>query len=164
MHTLSILLKLSLGLGFLLMASCSATQKGSVQASAIPLLHFQKTPCLGTCPSYEATFLEDGSVRYIGYSHVPVIDTVTFTLTAQQLNELQQGIAQVDISSLRDTYLTNWSDMPATITAFYKSGKEAKRVKQEEGGPKALLDLQDGVHGLLMSLAEAEAKKRLPIR
>lgn len=164
MHTLLYLLKLGLGLGLILGTSCSTARNSNVQAQDAPLLHFQKTPCLGTCPSYEATILENGSIRYTGYSDVPVIDTVVFTLPKQQLEELRQEISQLNYTELQDTYLTNWSDMPATITTFYKAGKEVKRVKQEEGGPKSLLDFQEKVHTLLMGLADAEAKRRLPIR
>lgn len=164
MHTLLYLLKLGIGLGLLLASGCSAAQKSRVQAQDAPLLHFQKTPCLGTCPSYEATVMESGSIRFIGYSDVPVLDTVTFTISNRQLEELRQEVSQLNYTSLQDTYLTNWSDMPSTITTFYKAGKEVKRVKQEEGGPQPLLDFQEKVHTLLMGLADAEAKKRLPIR
>ncbi|MCP2044149.1 DUF6438 domain-containing protein [Pontibacter sp. HSC-36F09] len=164
MHTLLYLLKLGLGLGLILATGCSAAQNSNMQSTDTPLLHFQKTPCLGTCPSYEATILENGSIRYTGYSDVPVIDTVVFTLSKQQLEELRQKIAELNYTSLKDTYLTNWSDMPSTITTFYKAGKEIKRVKQEEGGPKLLLDFQEKVHTLIMGLADAEAKRKLPIR
>ncbi|SIT76764.1 DUF6438 domain-containing protein [Pontibacter indicus] len=164
MDTLLYLLKIGLGLGLVMSTSCSTAQNHRAQAAVAPLLHFQKTPCLGTCPSYEATVLENGTIRFFGYSDVPVVDSVTFTLTPRQLEALRQDISQLDYTALRDTYLTNWSDMPSTITTFYKDGKEVKRVKQEEGGPKALLDFQEKVHTLLMDLADAEAKRRLPIR
>ncbi|SIR41432.1 DUF6438 domain-containing protein [Pontibacter lucknowensis] len=164
MHTLLFLLKLGLGLGLILVAGCSTAQKSSAQAPDAPLLHFQKTPCLGTCPSYEATILANGSIRYTGYSHVPVKDTVTFTLSPQQLEAIRQEITKLNYASLQDMYLTNWSDMPSTITTFYEAGKEVKRVQQEEGGPKPLLDFQERVHTLLMNLAEEEAKRRLPVR
>ncbi|PVY37952.1 DUF6438 domain-containing protein [Pontibacter virosus] len=164
MHTLLYLFKLGLGLGLILVAGCSTAQNREVKTLGVPLLHFQKTPCLGICPSYEATIMENGSIRYIGYSDVPVMDTVSFVLSNQQLEELRQEVSQLNYTSLQDTYLTNWSDMPSTITTFYKAGKEAKRVKQEEGGPKHLLDFQEKVHTLLMGLADAEAKRRLPIK
>ena len=164
MDTLLYLLKIGLGLGLVLATSCSSAQKRPAQVADSPLIHFQKTPCLGTCPSYEATIMENGTIRFVGYSDVPVVDTVTFTLTTQQLEAIREDISKIDYTSLRDTYLTNWSDMPSAITTFYKAGKEVKRVKQEEGGPKALLDFQEKVHTLLMRLAEDEAKRRLPVR
>ncbi|MBX0331755.1 hypothetical protein K3G39_00740 [Pontibacter sp. HSC-14F20] len=164
MHTLPILFKLGLGLGLFLMTACSTAQTSNARTPGTPLLHFQKTPCLGICPSYEATILENGSIRYIGYSHVPVIDTVIFTLPAPQLEMLRKEVAQLNYTSLQDTYLTNWSDMPSTITIFYESGKVVKQVKQEEGGPNTLLDFQEKIHTLIMGMADDEAKKRLPIR
>ena len=162
MHALLILLKL--GLGLILATGCSAAQGSSVQKSDTPLLHFQKTPCLGVCPSYEATIMENGTILYIGHSHVPVLDTVIFTLPRQQLEMLRQEASHLNYTSLKDSYLTDWSDMPSTITTFFKAGKEVKRVKQEEGGPKPLLDFQEKVHTLIMGLADEEAKKRLPVK
>lgn len=164
MKSLPFLLSVILGLSLALVISCSAGQNSSSKQAVIPLLHFQKTACLGTCPSYEATIMENGSIRYIGYNHVPVEDTVIFTLTPQQMKELHQEVLQLNPASLKDTYLTNWSDMPSTVTTFYEAGKEVKRVQQEEGGPQVLLDFQEKVHSLLMGLANEEAKRRLPVK
>lgn len=134
------------------------------QHPAQPLLVFQKTPCLGICPFYEAHIATDGSILFIGREHVPVVDTVHFQLAPAELKALRQEIDKLNVSQLRDSYMTEWSDMPSTISTFYENGKEVKRVKHQEGGPQALLDFQDRLHRRLMEFAEAEAKKRLPVR
>lgn len=150
--------------GLLLLASCSAAQSNKLVTEEMPLLHFQKTPCLGVCPSYEAIIYANGRIRYIGYEHVPVVDTAYFELPDQVLADIKQDIASLQYTKLPDTYLTNWSDMPSTITTFYEAGKEVKRIKQQEGGPQSLLALQEKVHTLLMNFAEEEARKRLPVK
>ena len=164
MDTLVMLFKWSLGLGLSLAIGCSATHHSGNQQQNTPFLHFQKTPCLGICPSYEATIMESGRIRYIGYKHVPLLDTASFELSPQMLEELRQDVAALEYTTLNDTYLTDWSDMPSTFTTFYEQGKEAKRIVQEEGGPQPLLDFQQKVHTLLMGLAEQEAKDRLPLK
>jgi hypothetical protein len=164
MDTLVMLFKWSLGLGLSLAIGCSAAQHGGKQQQDTPFLHFQKTPCLGTCPSYEATFLENGTIRYIGYKHVPLQDTASFKLSPQVLEELRQDVTALNYATLKETYLTDWSDMPSTFTTFFEQGREAKRIVQEEGGPQSLLEFQKKVHTLLMDLAEQEARNRLPLK
>lgn len=164
MDTLVMLFKWSLGLGLSLAIGCSAAQHSGKQRQDTPFLHFQKTPCLGICPSYEATIMESGRILYIGYAHVPLKDTAYFELPSQVLEELRHDVAALNYTTLKDTYLTDWSDMPSTFTTFYEQGKEAKRIVQEEGGPQPLLDFQQKVHTLLMDLAEQEARNRLPVK
>jgi hypothetical protein len=164
MHESFLFLKTGLLLCLLLVAACSTAQNSAARQGATPFLHFQKTPCLGTCPFYEALISENGSIRYIGREHVPVQDTVYFQLTDAELSQLREDVAKLDYKGLQDLYLTNWSDMPSTIITFYEAGKEVKRVQQEEGGPQPLLDLQEKLHAMLMRLAEEEARKRLPIK
>lgn len=158
---MQLLIKLSLYLALVPLMSCSAAPNSLQREPSAPLLRFQKTPCLGACPSYVATIGESGNIQFIGHKHVPVQDTVYFQLTAGQLSELRQDAAQLDVAVLQDTYLTQWTDMPATITTFYREGKIEKTVKHQEGGPKTLVDFQEKVHTLLLKLAEEEAKRRL---
>ncbi|MBD1397562.1 hypothetical protein H9Q13_10320 [Pontibacter sp. JH31] len=141
---------------------CSASQNTKQKQTDEPYLFFQKTPCLGICPSYEATIQEDGSIRYVGWEHVPVKDTAYFKFTPEEMKELRDEVENLNYLSLQPVYLTDWSDMPSTITAFYNEGQEEKRVKHQEGGPKELLVFQEALHKRLMSLAEEEARRRLP--
>lgn len=165
MHEMSVLIKLCMILISLPLAiGCSAAQNSKQKQPDAPFLLFQKTPCFGICPSYEATIHENGSIRYVGWEHVPVIDTVTFQFSPEEMKELRQEVERLDYPSLKDTYLTDWSDMPSTISTFYKSGKEVKRVKHQEGGPQSLLDFQENLHQRIMKLVEEEAKRRLPLK
>lgn len=164
MSALLLLSSLSL-LPFLTLAvlgGCRSPQSTVQAQSDNPFLHFQKTPCLGVCPSYEAAIATDGTIRYVGWEHVPVKDTVYFQLQEEEMKALRQEVEQLNIPALRSAYLTDWSDMPSTITTFYQDGKELKRVKQEEGGPQPLLIFQENLHQRIMKLVEEEARKRLP--
>ncbi|MHC2993672.1 hypothetical protein OB13_19595 [Pontibacter sp. HJ8] len=149
-------------LSLAVLGSCRSPQISAQPQSNTPFLLFQKTPCLGVCPSYEAAIATNGTIRYVGWEHVPVKDTVYFRLQEAEMKALRQEVEQLNIPALSSTYLTDWSDMPSTITTFYQDGKEVKRVKQEEGGPQALLTFQENLHQRIMKLVEAEAQKRLP--
>jgi hypothetical protein len=167
MKNMSALLQLSLlsllpFLSLAVLGSCRSPHNSVQAQSATPFLHFQKTPCLGVCPSYEAAIATDGTIRYVGWEHVPVKDTVYFQLQQEEMKALRQEVEQLNIPTLSDTYLTDWSDMPSTITTFYQGGKEVKRVKQEEGGPQPLLTFQENLHQRIMELVAEEARKRLP--
>jgi len=147
--------------GALFCSSC----KGTVQAGAqeqgpgLPLLHFQKTRCYGECPSFQATILNNGTVTFIGNVNVPVTDTITFTLAPEELSSLKTEIENLDYTSLQDLYPTQWTDMPATLTTFYKDGKIVKRIKHLEGGPEALRIFQEKLHQLIWKQLPASDKK-----
>jgi hypothetical protein len=139
-------------------AALAATQATKPQ----PFLLFEKTRCFGSCPSYQASIAEDGSITFIGRAYVPVEDTVHLQLPAPTLKELQETVKQLNYEQLEDIYPTQWSDMPSTITTFYKDGNLAKRIKHQEGGPEALKLFQNRLNSILLDLAAAEANKHLP--
>lgn len=147
-----------------LLGSCKGSESHHQQGRPLPLLHFQKTSCFGPCPVYEATILTDGSVTFAGSAHVPSTDTLAFKLSLEQLDSLETHLANLEYNALKDFYPTDWSDMPSTITNFYKDGKEVKRVKHQEGGPNELIFFQKWLNKALLSLAEAEARRSLPIK
>lgn len=147
----------------LLLTGCRNHLQASQQQSE-PLLHFQKTACLGTCPAYEAAIATDGSVTFIGFNYVPSTDTLHFKLSAERLDSLKNEISGLNYSALKDLYPTQWSDMPSTITTFYENGKKVKKVKHVEGGPAILEQFEENLNKILLLLAEKEANKKIPTR
>ncbi|WP_242929351.1 DUF6438 domain-containing protein [Pontibacter vulgaris] len=154
------------GAFFMALPACNSSTANSTAKQdtkpAEPFILFQKTPCFGICPAYEASIATNGSITFIGWDHVPVIDTVKLYLAPQDLAILRKDVQQLKYKTLQDTYLTQWSDMPSTITTFYEKGRQVKKVKQEEGGPEQLIQFQDKLHKMIMKLVEEEAKGRLP--
>lgn len=154
------LLLLSIILSCTAFLGCKAYSHNAVeqQVTANPFLFIQKTSCLGTCPSYEASILTDGSVIYIGRRYVPITDTLRFFLPKADLVKLRQEVKNLDYSHWQRSYLTQWSDMPSTITAFYEDGKKVKQIKHQEGGPQELVEFQEMLHKLIMNLVEDKSK------
>ncbi len=132
-----------------LLLSCSASSTSVQTDDATPLLFFKKSRCYGTCPAYEATIYTSGRVQFVGKAYVPVTDTLYFNLTDAELKELSQNIRDLNYSELENLYKTAWSDMPSTHLYFYESGKEAKQVKHQEGGPVKLTRFIDATNELL---------------
>ncbi|WP_415837241.1 DUF6438 domain-containing protein [Pontibacter korlensis] len=132
------------------MSSCT----NSTARSNTPqeLLLFQKTPCYGTCPAYNATFYSDGTVLYEGLRYVPVQDTLSLRLTKNQLQEVQATLKDLNHTSLENNYLSTFTDIPSSYLTFYKDNKEVKRIKHQQEGPEKLQQVIKQLHELVMQL------------
>ncbi|GAB3527439.1 hypothetical protein GCM10027443_04020 [Pontibacter brevis] len=118
------------------------------------LLLFQKTPCLGNCPAYNATIYDNGSISFVEFKNALAQDTLQLQLSDKELQQLKREIAALDYKKLQDRYLTQWSDISSTYLTFFEAGKEAKRVKHEEGGPRQLIKFQEWLHQIIWQRAE----------
>ncbi len=155
---------LLLGLVLLLASGCargSANQsinqsQGTNAAPPQKLLLFQKTPCYGTCPAYNATFYSDGTVLYEGFRYVPVTDTLTLQLSQKQLDQVKEALHSLDNTSLNDTYLSPYTDLPSSYLTFYENDREVRRIKHQQNGPETLQQTITYLHELVMELLEAK--------
>ena len=144
-------------LWWLLLTVCtpSVGQSNTVTAQFLqPLVFFQKSPCLGTCPAYNAMIYENGSVSFVGYKNALAQDTLLLQLSQEELNQLEQKIKALAYRDLQNSYLSNWSDISSTYLTFYEEGKEVKRVRHEAGGPQQLIEFQEWLHTILWQRAE----------
>lgn len=155
------ILTLMLSIALSSCATQATGQTGNSGQPVLPLLQFQKTPCYGPCPAYEATIMEDGSITFIAWGNVPIAndDTVKLSFSKQELHQLKTAIDELNYTSLQDAYLTEWTDRPTSYLTFYKDGKSVKRIKHQEGGPGNLITFQKNLHSQLMDLVAKEAKK-----
>lgn len=140
--------------GLILLGSCASgkTRESIKNEPPQKLLLFQKTPCYGTCPAYNATFYSDGKVFYEGFRYVPVLDTLTLQLTPEQLQEVKHAIQELDYTSLESSYPSPYTDLPSSYLTFYEGGREVKRVKHQQDGPEKLQKTIRQLHDLVMSL------------
>ncbi|RDV16402.1 hypothetical protein DXT99_04150 [Pontibacter diazotrophicus] len=143
------------------MNGCNARQalsNSEAGQSNQPLLLFQKSPCLGTCPAYNATIYQDGSISFVEFKNALAQDTILFQLPEEELRQLKQELEKLKYKDLQNSYLSNWSDISTTSLTFYEDGKEVKQVRHEEGGPQRLVQFQEWLHKLIWQ--RAEEKKR----
>jgi hypothetical protein len=85
---------------------------------------------------------------------MPVSDTVLLTMSGKELKQLKKDIHKIKYESLATSYLSDWSDTPSTYVTFFKQGKEVKRIKHQEGGPKNLTDFIGHLDALLIKIVE----------
>ena len=116
------------------------------------LLIYQKTPCYGPCPAFDAHIYSDGTVRFKAWDNVPFTDTLESSLTRKELKRLKRDISHLPYQGWRTTYLSQRTDQPAVITTFYEEGRETKSIKHQEGGPEELLLFQKKMDALLMGV------------
>ena len=155
---------LLLGLVLLLASGCArgtANQRinhspGTDTGPPQKLLLFQKTPCYGTCPAYNATFYSDGTIHYEGFRYVPVTGALTLHLSEKQLQQLKETLDNLDYTSLEDTYLSPYTDLPSSYLTFYENDREVRRIKHQQDGPETLQQTITYLHELVMELLEAK--------
>ncbi|WP_276495700.1 DUF6438 domain-containing protein [Pontibacter litorisediminis] len=149
-------------LGTAVLSNCAtgSAQSSHRQGPPQKLLLFQKTPCYGTCPTYNATFYSDGTVLYEGFRYVPVQDTLRLQLSEKQLKQVEATLQGLDYTALDNSYLSPYTDLPSSYLTFYKQGKEVKRVKHQQGGPEKLQQVIKQLHELVIPLVEAEAPEK----
>ncbi len=146
-----------------LLSGCLASASCSTSASAVtaePLLLFQKTPCYGSCPAYDATFYTDGRITYVGYRHAPVEDTLQLCLTTYELQQLKKALADLPYTSFADAYRSQRTDQPSTYLTFYQNSQPVKRIRHQEDGPAQLVQFQMMVAQLV--LEKVEKSKHMP--
>lgn len=139
--------------------ACTAKPKSNNQTDNKPrelLLLFQKTPCYGSCPAYNASFYSDGSIRYEGFRHVPVQDTLWLQLSKEQLSLVKESLESIDYPSLESTYNSPYTDLPSTYLTFYQEGKEMKCIKHQQNGPEKLRKLIENLDELVMELVQKD--------
>lgn len=155
---------LLLGLVLLLASGCARGNanksinhaQGKDAAPPQKLLLFQKTPCYGTCPAYNATFYSDGTINYEGFRYVPVTGTLTLQLSEKQLQQVKEMLHKLDYTSLKYTYLSPYTDLPSSYLTFYENDREVRRIKHQQDGPEALQGTITYLHKLVMELLEAK--------
>ncbi|SHJ23608.1 hypothetical protein SAMN02745146_2571 [Hymenobacter daecheongensis DSM 21074] len=122
-----------------------------------PLLIFAKTPCMGLCPDFTATFWADGRVTYEGRQHVASLGTHQLQLPADRVSDLVSEAQNMGFAEFKSRYTGNTSDLPSTILTIRQPDGSSKTVQAEEDAPAALLKLFAHISGELDALVGAPA-------
>ncbi|WP_143084003.1 DUF6438 domain-containing protein [Flexibacter flexilis] len=125
------------------------------------LLYFQKTPCFGKCPNYEAEFWSDGRLLYNGINHVPLTGRLTYILPEKTIQNIQTEAKKIKYFSFKEKYLSNATDLPSTISRLTLDGK-TKQIETQfsSDAPELVVKFQQNIHEEVMAiLAEQEPYK-----
>lgn len=125
------------------------------------LFRFEKTPCLGQCPVYEAEVYRSGKGRFNGKYHVEPEGQYAFWLPKAVLEHIEREAGQLNFFSLQDQYLSQATDFPSTFLTLYSKGK-SKTVQVEGEAPEALLNLNQYIHQQIMDAVSPTKDKIAP--
>ncbi|TDQ23820.1 DUF6438 domain-containing protein [Tenacibaculum caenipelagi] len=113
------------------------------------LLSIRKTQCFGDCPVYSVSIDKEGNVIYNGIEYVLEKGIHKFTLSEEQLNELNNKLSKKDFSSFKDVYNNpKVQDLPSTY--IIHNGKQIQ-IRLWNGIPDELIDIHEYVEGILLN-------------
>jgi hypothetical protein len=135
--------------------SPSAPDANSISGADLQTLtiHFERTPCFGSCPAYTLTIHGDGRVEYSGKDHVKVKGAQEGRIDAAKIKALAAQFDAVKFLSLPDYLMDKkctcrrCTDMPSVITEI-TAGKTSHRVNHYYGcacAPKSLWELETAI-------------------
>ncbi len=102
----------------------------------------QRTECFGQCPVYIVSLNHEGNVSYDGVRFVGVEGQQSKNIPQEEVRKLISKFYEIDYFSLQDTYNSEITDVPSTITSITIDGL-TKKVVNRWGGPAKLHDLEN---------------------
>ncbi|KJS04843.1 MAG: hypothetical protein VR77_09870 [Flavobacteriales bacterium BRH_c54] len=101
----------------------------------------ERTPCLGTCPSYAIWIYNTGRVDYEGRTFAKKEGKYTKTLSKDAMDEITNMIKEIGFFNLKDKYDAQVTDLPSCIITVNMDGKK-KKILDRYDGPKSLRNLE----------------------
>jgi hypothetical protein len=111
-----------------------------------PIIHLQRTSCLGTCPVYTVTIDARGTVTYVGERSVRVVGRRTAQIAPSVVATLLARAERIRFFDMRDAYrvieypngsVSSPSDLPTKVVTVMVNGR-TKRVEDYVAAPDAL--------------------------
>jgi len=114
------------------------------------LIELKRTPCYGTCPVYTVKIDKNGKGLFEGVENVDQIGRFSFSLSQDELIELENAFLQVDFYQLNNIYYAQVSDLPTTYITYNKDGNR-KKIMDYYGAPEKLRTLENSIESLVLS-------------
>ncbi|MEE9460467.1 MAG: DUF6438 domain-containing protein [Bacteroidales bacterium] len=114
------------------------------------LIELKRTPCYGFCPVYTLKIDKNGKGLFDGVENVEKIGSFSFSLSYDELVELDNAFLQVDFYQLRNIYDAQVSDLPTTYITYNKDGNR-KKIMDYYGAPEELRTLENRIQTLVFS-------------
>lgn len=112
------------------------------------LATINRTACYGRCPMYQAIFMDNGEVKYIGKRFVDNVGTYKTLLSEEEIKEIEKRITDINYYQFDSIYPTLVTDFPSCITEVNLNGKY-KRVLDRQNPPRELREYELFLDGLL---------------
>ncbi len=114
------------------------------------LIELKRTPCYGSCPVYTLKIDKNGKGLFDGVENVERIGRFSFSLSQEELVELENAFLQVDFYQLRNIYDGLVSDLPTTYITYNKDGNR-KKIMDYYHAPATLRALENRIETLVLS-------------
>lgn len=114
------------------------------------LIELKRTPCYGSCPVYTFKIDKNGKGLFDGVENVERIGSFSFSLSQDELTELENAFLQVDFYQLKNIYDGLVSDLPTTYITYNKDGNR-KKIMDYYGAPEELRTLENRIETLVLS-------------
>jgi hypothetical protein len=130
---------------FVALISCTTLKDGSNNR---PLIILEKTACYGSCPVFKLTVFNNGKLLFNGIENTKLKGNYCGLLKKRELNKLREAFQKKDFFAYKDSYLTQFKDLPTTYITYFREGK-SKKIKDYDGAPIDLRDLENMVQNLI---------------
>lgn len=112
-------------------------------AETITSIRLNRTMCYGTCPSYEVTLSDDGTVTYHGDAHVKRMGDYLARIKPEAFRKLAQKFVGLGFYSFKGEYEEDVTDMPSQTLTVTSKGGTKKVHNYGQLAPKSLYELHD---------------------
>ena len=127
--------------------SCAAT-KNYTQDDI--LFSMKKSSCYGPCPVYEMKIYKNGFVKLTAEEHLDLKGEFYTKLPGSKVKTLVSKFNEAGFFEMKNHYISITKDLPTTWVYFSNEGRQ-KRIKDYDGAPESLKDLEKEVSSLLES-------------
>ena len=114
------------------------------------LFSMKKTDCYGPCPVYEMKIYKNGFVKLIAKEHLDLEGDYYAKLPGSTVKALVSKFNEAGFFEMEDHYTSITKDLPTTWIYFSNDGRQ-KRIKDYDGAPESLRDLENELSSLLES-------------
>jgi len=131
----------------LVFSSCAAT-KNYTQDDI--LFSIKKTSCYGPCPVYEMKIYKNGFVKLTAEEHLDLKGEFYTKLPGSKVKTLISKFKEAGFFEMEGQYTSIIKDLPTTWIFYSNEGRQ-KRIKDYDGAPESLKDLEKELSSLLES-------------
>ncbi len=114
------------------------------------LIELKRTACYGSCPVYTIKIDKNGKGLFEGVENVEKIGRFRFSLSQDELMEIEIAFQEVDFFQLKKIYDAQVSDLPTTYISYNKDGNR-KKIMDYYGAPEKLRTLENNIETLVLT-------------
>jgi uncharacterized protein DUF6438 len=116
-----------------------------------PIITFEKTTCLGTCPAYVFKAYPDGKVTYTGKDFVELKGDYEATVSLEILASLKNILGESKFFEFANVYSANIKDLPTTYI-YYDDGEQNAKITDYYGAPESLKKLEKDMEAIINAI------------